>query len=451
MGGPKKRAWLRLAASLILTTPVLMGYSECEQSSPDATCDTDCASGEIVICGNKCVTPRTAGQTCSLKACDASSMCESGLSCMDDGSGVLRCQDAGYVLGAECPPSGADECANNLYCRDNVKCGETHPDLQVGRCATPVLEGNDCDSNIDQPKCHPCAPGLGCDNGVCQRPCQDSGDCGCDKPGTNYECKSSQCVECQSAGNRCDGDYNLCCGKSKCQGKDAYGVSTCCMPPNEGNACKKSSQCCGDDSVCAPTGSTGTGVCQTCHDLGDSCANDAQCCGSTSCKGGKCIHNCDSNKACTASGEQGECRNGKTACDDLGNDSCEPAQPSPESCDGKDNDCDGDVDEVEGGSCSDPEIIGAECQPGFQPPKTLLVCDQDGEPPVCVAMADDFCTTCGGECGGCQGNSCSQSNGCAPGLACIGVGGSPDQCVPDNTCPDLWCWTPADVGQCGSP
>lgn len=452
MLGSKRAAW-RTAFALILGAPLLMGYSECEQSSPDATCDTDCKTDEIVICGNKCVVPRKLNQTCSITPCHANSMCESGLSCLDDGNGTRRCLDAGFTLGAECDPAGGDECANNLYCRDNVKCGETHSWLDVGRCATPVREGGSCDSNIDKPGCHPCAPGLGCDKGVCQRPCQDADDCGCDTAGSNYECKSSQCVECEPPGDRCDNDYSVCCSGTECKGKDGYGNSTCCVPPDKSLACKKNGDCCGgEDSVCAPTVAGGAKVCQTCHDLGDACSVDAQCCGATTCKGGKCVYNCDSNKDCTASGEDGECRKGKIACDDLGNDTCVPGTPKSEICDGTDNDCDDEVDEVDqSGNCSNPEILDAVCQPGFQPPKTHLLCVEDDEPPACVAIADDFCTVCGGDCGGCYGEACSQANGCAPGLACRSDGPGTDKCLHDNTCPDLWCWTPADVGQCGEP
>jgi hypothetical protein len=62
---------------------------------------------------------------------------------------------------------------------------------------------------------------------------------------------------------------------------------------------------------------------------------------------------------CTAASAQGECRNGSTSCSG-GSIVCVPSGATTEVCDGKDNDCDGAIDE------NNAEALGARqgC-PGF--------------------------------------------------------------------------------------
>src|SRR5262245_22433995 len=79
--------------------------------------------------------------------------------------------------------------------------------------------------------------------------------------------------------------------------------------------------------------------------------------GSESCDGqdNDCDGEIDEGCAC-APGESrpcgvdvGECRPGTQSCTDMGWGSCEGGQgPGSEECDGLDNDCDGDADEAEG-------------------------------------------------------------------------------------------------------
>lgn len=66
---------------------------------------------------------------------------------------------------------------------------------------------------------------------------------------------------------------------------------------------------------------------------------------------------------------------------------------------------------------------------------------------VCeVKNGEDYCTSCGGVCGGCVGNSCSVSAPCANGLSCRSFGGAA-QCYADcSSRINGWCWKPDERG-----
>ncbi len=441
-----KRSWLMYVGGLLVTAPLLVGYSDCEQSSPAATCDTDCPTGQVVICGNTCAEPAKQGQPCSTELCSPNSLCQAGLSCMPDMDGDYSCQDLNQTLWAECDLNN-DLCANHLFCRDNVGCGATDTFFDRPRCFNPVLEGGSCDSNFDNPHCLPCAPGLGCDGGVCKRGCDSDKNCGCDDKKTDYQCVDDQCRVCNSVGDKCDDEYQFCCDGSKCDKKVGDHVE-CCFAPNFDHACDSTDDCC--SGVCAASTQGGQKVCQPCLDVGDSCGTDGQCCGASTCQGGTCKLDCKVNKDCTATSAEGECRKGKTSCDDLGQSTCIPGAPTAEICDEKDNDCDGDEDEqLTGPTCPEAtNFLSATCQAGFKTSGHLLC---EGEEPVeCTAVPSvDFCAGCfaGSDCGSCVGQACSAAVKCAPGLRC-GDGPSP-VCMAEPLCPQPGqCWLKAAVGTC---
>ncbi|MEM9807173.1 MAG: hypothetical protein AAF959_18055 [Cyanobacteria bacterium P01_D01_bin.56] len=74
--------------------------------------------------------------------------------------------------------------------------------------------------------------------------------------------------------------------------------------------------------------------------------------------------------------------------------------------------------------------------------------------PVCMAeKGKDYCTICGGSCGGCVGNSCSLNSLCAPGAIC-GNGRcrsitTTERSTGNRVCSPIngFCWTPQEVGQ----
>lgn len=112
----------------------------------------------------------------------------------------------------------------------------------------------------------------------------------------------------------------------------------------------------------------------------------------------------------------------------------------------------GDGCEGEGTDCRThpPECFGR--GDSWEVPGTIEC--RSGEP-VCVAQeGEEYCTLCGGNCGGCYGHSCSAEFLCAPG----GICGSDSRCqtllnVETSTggrpCTPIkgFCWLPNDVGR----
>jgi len=84
-----------------------------------------------------------------------------------------------------------------------------------------------------------------------------------------------------------------------------------------------------------------------------------------------------------------------------------------------------------------------------------IKCAAQGKP-QCVAVAGkDYCNHCGGSCGGCWGESCSQSSLCSPGQECINYRPSINadqrwQCMTIGrgcTTVNNLCWTKDEVGK----
>jgi len=488
----RTRAASRTAAWVVTATlfaiPAL-GFSECESSTPDAACDTECDAGEVLVCGNVCVTPRNRTASCNPNdPCAANGLCAEGLTCTRVGTifspKQATCRDLGQTLWTECSlagtgPDHTDVCANNLYCRDNVTCGATDDFFDRPRCMDPVTqEGGLCDSNIDDPECAPCAPGLSCIEGYCLRGCAADTDCACPDGGDSPECYNGKCHLCSDLGENCDDTfgYTTCCDGSQCGGNHK-----CCWEKDASHQCDSLADCCGGagTTACAPNSPGGADYCKTCLAFGSNCFDDSQCCGGMSCNG-KCIKDCHAGDPCTVDGAKGPCAVGLSACDPVTGDwSCVSSHsPAPDNtCDGIDDNCDGHVDEdvaPVGATCSGAtafysisssgtpnEQECANADPMSSHPLTApghLICVDHQEVCAAVNAPDfskwDFCYAADGtnHCGEFAANSCDSSNLCAPGMKCFGAPPS-GVCQVDSACGPYpanlgWCWLPSDVGQC---
>jgi len=164
-------------------------------------------------------------------------------------------------------------------------------------------------------------------------------------PGGGQACATSLLGPCATGSSLCSGGAIIClqtvfplveaCDNidNNCNGTTDEGN------PGGGGQCSVS----GQQGVCAVgafTCSGGTIACtQTVMPTAEVCDNK-----DNDCNGAVDNGNPGGNQNCTAAGQAGECSKGKTACSG-GNITCSPGTPVAEICDGKDNNCNGTVDD----------------------------------------------------------------------------------------------------------
>jgi hypothetical protein len=278
-----------------------------------------------------------------------------------------------------------------------------------------------------------CQPGEGCfldgceDNGDCQSGwcVQHLGESVCSQA-CQEECPPGWSCK-QVAGSDpdvvyiCVSDYaNLCrpcAANSDCT--STGGAEDACLDygPN-GNFCGGP---CGDDESCPWGFSCGEAVTVE-GTLLKQCLNDT---GECPCTGNSVAMGLTT--PCSVTNDAGTCKGKRTcAADGLG--ACDGAVPAEESCNGIDDDCDGETDE--------PSLVDG---------NYVNLCD-DGNP-----CTEDKCSGEGGclnetvDSGGCDdGNPCTVADHCAAGT-CIG---DPVECDDMNPCTDNVC---TETGGCEYP
>ncbi len=375
-----------------------------------------CGLGDTCQSGGDCESGKCDGGVCAEvpPACDdgVKNGDETDVDCGGgcDGCGLGKaCEVDGDCLSALCE---AGTCALPASCQDGEKNqGETDVDCGGGACS-PCALGKGC---IKQSDCLSDA----CVFGVCQAPTCDDGQR--NQGETDVDCGGPKCGGC-AAGQACeDGDdcASGVCEDEVCvscedgqQNGDETGVDcggACGATCPDGGACLGAGDCVSgrcDDGVCASCQDgvksgpetdvdCGGGACDPCP-AGDACESASDC-QTTGCVGGQC---CDVN-ACggcaatpveTCNGvdddcdgetdeapeigtpaacdkQQGVCAGAVAACKGAKGWVCEAAEylaVSPHyeatevSCDGLDNDCDGQTDEL-------PECLGCN-----RPPKIMF-------------------------------------------------------------------------------
>ena len=367
---------------------------------------------------------------------------------------------SGYLIRAtDADGDGVPYYAND--CDDNDK--TMYPAYKGKKAATEICDGkdNNCDGKVDETfekkgkPCQvpnqkgPCAKSTysACTKGalVCPQSVQSSKEI-CD--GKDNDCDGSidesypqKGTACQVAGQKGECiKSTLTCTKGKitcpltvkpaaetCDGKDnncdGKVDETCECKPGAKRACFSGKSGC----IKSGTGYTCKGICkagmQVCSKAGKwgSCTGEVT--PTTEVCDGK-DNNCEGKidesypqkgKACKNTAQKGPCADSQYTCV-QGKVSCpQTIQPTKEVCDGKDNDCDGSVDESfdqKGKSCKVPKQKGACASGQYICDKGALACPQTIQPgkEACNGKDDD--------CDGKVDNGASAS--CGAGKACTG-------------------------------
>jgi hypothetical protein len=289
----------------------------------------------------------------------------------DTSNDVETCEDGGVVCGATCidTRTNPDHCGGcNQRCRPPANA--LVDGCQAGDCIYRCDDGYyDLDDDLGDPS------GNGCE-----------ADC---QP-TNGGVET-----CDQVDNDCDGSVDE--GACACDPGDSRDCGQ-----SEG-ACQTGTQECGSDGTWgACEGATGPET-ETCDDVDNDCDGSV-----------------DENLERVCGQNQGACSEGTETCSAGVWGSCDAVQPSTETCDGQDNDCDGTVDE-------DFPDKGASCTEGVGPCQDsgAYVCNSNGTGVVCDATpgspSTETCDDIDNDCDGSVDENLTRSCGTNTGVCSEGT------------------------------
>ena len=204
------------------------------------------------------------------------------------------------------------------------------------------------------------ADGVDVDHGDFNQPCKD-----------NDDCESGWCIDTVEFGQVCTVPcYDECPDDWICVvGQTLPDLLYICVPPSHGlcEACATDAGCPGDGGRCVPVGAEDQRHCSY------TCAADEDCPAAYSCglagdelvclpDTGSCVCTPEldgQERPCFIENEAGLCFGTETCDGPHGWTGCDALTPSPEACDGTDNDCNGMVDEgLAPQPCSEENVFG---------------------------------------------------------------------------------------------
>jgi hypothetical protein len=292
--------------------------------------------------------------------------------------------------GEFCSKTCADDCPTGYSC----KAKQLGNDLTYvcvpafGSLCDPCVTVADC--NSDKEVGNLCIP-IGNDGSFCGSKCAQDKDCP-----SGYSCNTVTDPDSGAAVKQCQPKTGMCScspaavskgAKTVCQAKNLYGS-------------------CAGERMCTAAGLSACGAPvpapEECNGKDDDCNGQTD--------------DFDVTAKCFAQNEFGKCAGKLVACVD-GKSQCDAPQPAPETCNGKDDDCDGVTDNAQ--ICED----GNPCTQGIC--NTSGTCQQQ---PLSGPACDDGNACTGGDvcaAGSCQGKTalgCDDGNPCTKDL-CAGAGG----------------------------
>lgn len=305
-------------------------WSKAEACTPGFLCMDDgqckpepCPSGKT-SCGQACVDLQADTKHCGAcnNACPSGEVCNSG-----------KCEGTCKAPKTDCNGSCVDTQTNTSHCGGCGKACKPSESCTAGQCKSKCPSGE-----------------VSC-NGVCVDTSKDSkncGQCGNSCP-SGQSCQNSRCTTICTAG------LSLCNGKCVDTRSDVSNCGTCGTTCKSGEACVS-----GACKVSCPSGQTSCNG--ACKDL----QNDKQNCGG-------CGKACSSQQACSQGKCQSPCPTGQMMCSGVCTDvqnndyhcgGCNKKCPTKQSCtkgvckscvgstttevcgNNKDDDCDGQIDEL---------------------------------------------------------------------------------------------------------
>jgi hypothetical protein len=362
------------------------GWGDCDGAAQNG-CETDLGtSSDCGACSVLCALPGAAA-SCAAGSCKIES-CNAGFFDCDgnpqNGCEPSPCADGGHCAsGAEC---ASQVCAAGLCapptCSDHTKNGG-ESGVDCGGACSPCADGEGCGGGVD------CQSGV-CAAGVCAAPsCADGVKNGSE---TGVDCGGICAVPeaCNGVDDDCNGLVDeglgtITCGVGACQVTQpscAGGQPQLCVPgAPSAEICDglldddcdgvvdDGCECVNGSAQGCYTGAAATANVGACHGGMQTCSlgHWGACAGEVTpaaetCDGldNDCNGQVDEGLGTVSCG-QGVCLATVASCANGQAQVCSPGQPSAEACDGLDNDCDGVVDDGAAASCAARANSTASC------------------------------------------------------------------------------------------
>jgi hypothetical protein len=373
--------------------------------------------------------------------------------------------------------------ADGTSCNDGNTCTPTDT-CQSGKCigSNPAADGASCNDG------NACTQTDTCQGGTCtgSNPLACTVSDQCHVVGTCNPANGLCSNPPAPAGTSCNATAGQCRGIDACNGSGTcvdYGFAQNGSSCNDGNACTQFDEC--ESGKCEGSNPVVCAALDQCHEAGcdpatGTCVNPAKangtlcidgnnCTQNDVCTGGTCSGTSPADQACDT-GQLGICAAGTNQCQNEGIVCVQNQQPQAETCNGVDDNCDGQVDEnipsqptscgvgacARSGetSCVDGQFIDS-CTPGAPSADVCNGIDDD-----CDGQVDENIpsqpTQCGsGDCAGTgvltcvngqlvdsctpkpNGTSCSDGNACTANDTCNTgqcASGPPPNCDDGNFC-----------------